>query len=84
MELVNGNRNTERIVIRIWQDVLQETEIGPESDFFALGGRSLLAMKVVVGVRNETGAAVTLADIFRSPLLREFVKLVDAKRGVEQ
>lgn len=70
---------TERAVAAIWRSVLGTDDFGVEDNFFALGGRSLAAMKVVAQVRSQIGAPVKLADVFRAPMLRSFAELVDTR-----
>jgi acyl carrier protein len=74
-----GMTATEQAIAAIWQDVLGTSGFGVEDSFFALGGRSLAAMRVVAQVRKQVGAQVKLADMFRASDLRSFAKLVDSK-----
>jgi len=39
--------------------------VPPSADFFALGGTSLLAVRVVAGVTARTGRLLTLVDLLR-------------------
>ncbi|MFJ6698009.1 amino acid adenylation domain-containing protein [Streptomyces sp. NPDC091272] len=75
---------TEATVARIreaWQDVLGLTaqEIGADGDFFALGGNSLSALRVVL----ELDGLVTLSDLTRVPRLTALASLIDG-RGQEE
>ncbi|UNZ16009.1 non-ribosomal peptide synthetase [Streptomyces sp. 891-h] len=64
-----------------WQHVLDlpEEEIGEEDDFFALGGNSLSALRVVL----ELDGLVTLSDLTRLPRLGALAALVDSGGTVE-
>ncbi|MFE3258309.1 amino acid adenylation domain-containing protein [Nocardia sp. NPDC059229] len=42
-------------------------EVGLTDDFFALGGNSLSAIRIVAGLRSALGVAVSLRDLFESP-----------------
>ncbi|MGH3679411.1 MAG: phosphopantetheine-binding protein [Natronosporangium sp.] len=75
-----GWSRTERAVARVWAELLDVEHIRPEDSFFLLGGRSLAAMKAVIRLRDETGVEVRLPDLFRTPVLREFAALLDARR----
>lgn len=70
---------TEQAVAVIWRDVLGVDDLAANDNFFALGGRSLTAMKVIARVRGQLGAAVKLADLFRAPELGSFAKITDSK-----
>ncbi|SEP94881.1 non-ribosomal peptide synthetase [Lentzea albida] len=66
----------EALLAEIWRDVLGAEQIGPDDDFFALGGDSLLAIRVIA-TAEERGLPLTLATLFTTPVLRE------ACQGVE-
>ncbi len=61
----------EHLVAEVWQEVLHLDAVGREDDFFDLGGDSLLAGKVLTGLRQRTGADVGL------PLVFEHTRLAD-------
>ncbi|MER6429160.1 amino acid adenylation domain-containing protein [Streptomyces sp900105245] len=60
-----------------WAGVLglPEQEIGADADFFALGGNSLSALRVVL----ELDGLVTLSDLTRVPRLTALAALVDTR-----
>jgi aryl carrier-like protein len=66
-------------ITAIWQDVLGVGSIDPDADFFALGGQSLAAMKMVTRVKVLTGASIKLSDVFRAPTLQGFTELVRSR-----
>lgn len=71
--------NTESAVAEIWRELLEITEVGPEDNLFDLGGRSMTAMQVVMRVRKRIGVRVILADVLRTPVLRDFAAVIDEK-----
>lgn len=61
----------ERILQRVWRTLLgEQADISVHDSFFALGGDSLRAMRLVPAARAE-GIALTVADVFRYPVLRD-------------
>jgi non-ribosomal peptide synthetase-like protein len=60
-----------------WTAQLGPVPIGPHSDFFALGGTSLAAAKLISSVRRRY-PAVAVADLYRHPTLRTFADRLDA------
>ncbi|MCG5212982.1 condensation domain-containing protein [Streptosporangium soli] len=57
------------VLARVWEEVLVVDGVGPDDDFFSLGGDSLLAVQVV-GVARERGLRLTLLDLFKNPTPR--------------
>ena len=55
------------ILTGIWRETLGREDVGPDDDFFALGGQSLLALKALARIRDAFGAEVTMADLFEAP-----------------
>lgn len=59
----------EQLLHKIWERLLaSEADIGVKDNFFALGGDSLKAMKLVAAARAE-GLSLTVAQIFANPTL---------------
>ncbi|MFI5908320.1 amino acid adenylation domain-containing protein [Dactylosporangium sp. NPDC051541] len=57
----------EAAMLRLWQEVLDRPGIGVEDDFFALGGHSMLAARLVARVRADLGAELPLRAVFEAP-----------------
>ncbi|KAJ4410241.1 hypothetical protein N0V85_003999 [Neurospora sp. IMI 360204] len=56
---------------RVWKQLLgTEQEISAGDSFFAVGGDSLRAMRLIAAARAE-GVKLTVADVFRYPVLRD-------------
>ncbi|MGW4698717.1 AMP-binding protein, partial [Kitasatospora cineracea] len=53
----------ERVLCEVFAGVLRVPEVGPEEDFFALGGDSILSIQLVSRAR-EAGLLVTPRDVF--------------------
>ncbi|NVE00636.1 non-ribosomal peptide synthetase, partial [Massilia sp. BJB1822] len=58
----------ERLVQSIWLSILGTSDIGRQSDFFALGGDSILSIQLVAELKNH-GVDVAVADVFKFPTL---------------
>lgn len=56
----------------IWAQVLEQSHPPAGASFFALGGDSLRATRLVERAREELGAPVTLADLLEHPSLTAF------------
>jgi amino acid adenylation domain-containing protein len=57
----------ERQIAGIWRDVLRLDEVGRHDNFFDLGGRSLLLVRVHARLREATGHDLSILDLFRYP-----------------
>jgi hypothetical protein len=69
-------------VATIWSRTLGVQDIGPSSNFFDIGGHSLLAVQVHREIRNGLGVAkLSITDIFRAPTLGALAAIVAKKSG---
>ncbi|GAA2801120.1 non-ribosomal peptide synthetase [Kitasatospora paracochleata] len=59
-----------------WQDILGVEGVGREHDFFALGGDSLLATRLVSRLRAEGYGTIRLAELFAHSVLADFAALL--------
>lgn len=66
-----------------WVDQLGAVAIGPESDFFALGGTSLAAAKLISVLRRRH-PAVAVADLYRNPTLRSLAARLEGTAVSEE
>lgn len=60
----------------IFAHVLQTDKIGVEDDFFALGGTSLVAIKVVIAASKKQ-YEITYSDVFANPTPRQLAAFVN-------
>ncbi|TWP48846.1 non-ribosomal peptide synthetase/polyketide synthase [Lentzea tibetensis] len=75
---------TERVVVAIFKDTLPVQEFGVHADFFALGGHSMLAAKVIGRVRDQLGVLVPIRDFFKRSTaagLAEAVAALEKEKG---
>ena len=53
-------------VLEIWSRTLG-TDVGPEDNFFDIGGHSLLGVSVIMSMERELGVELPVASLFESP-----------------
>lgn len=70
--------NTEKILLDIWRGLFSGSNIGVEDNYFALGGDSLVATKLITEVSNRFGKRLSIARIFEKPTVRELAAELDA------
>ena len=66
----------ERLLARVWADVLGASEIFLEDNFFELGGHSLLATKVFARLTEALGVELPLHLVFEAPSFEAFAAAV--------
>ncbi|MET0397695.1 MAG: amino acid adenylation domain-containing protein [Longimicrobiaceae bacterium] len=69
---------TQEILAGIWGEYLAVEGVGPDSDFFALGGHSLTATGMISRVRAAFGVEVPLRAVFEGPRLARLAGRIDA------
>jgi amino acid adenylation domain-containing protein len=70
----------EKVVARIWKEVLQVERVGRGDNFFELGGRSLLAVQMAARMKQELGVEVGISDVFVLPVMRDFARGIEGAR----
>ncbi|HSW19283.1 MAG TPA: SDR family NAD(P)-dependent oxidoreductase, partial [Ramlibacter sp.] len=59
----------EEAVAQVWRELLGVDEVQREDDFFALGGHSLIAVRLFARIRKQFGADLPLSTLFEAPTL---------------
>ncbi|MHA6924944.1 non-ribosomal peptide synthetase [Ralstonia pseudosolanacearum] len=65
----------------IWQTLLSVERVGRHDDFFALGGHSLQAVRLVAQVRTQLGAELGLTELFAQPSLSAVAQAIVRGQG---
>ena len=67
-------------LVTLWREVLDQPDLGPESNFFTSGGHSLLAAILAARAGEELGRTVSLLDVFDAPTPVALAALLRAPR----
>ena len=67
----------EKIIARIWQEVLKLDRIGIHDNFFDLGGNSLRLVSVNDKLKKAFGIDVPAAKMFRYPTIHSLLTYID-------
>ncbi|MDB5815273.1 MAG: hypothetical protein JWN23_2390 [Rhodocyclales bacterium] len=62
---------TEHALLGLWQRVLQRDDIGVEENFFALGGQSFEAVRLIGLIRESLGVRLSLGDVWQHPSIAQ-------------
>lgn len=68
---------TESLLVQLWAEALDVPSVGRETEFFAAGGHSLLAMRMIARLPLKGSRAVPLRLLFDAPRLKDFAAALD-------
>lgn len=72
---------TAAVVAEVWSDLFGTPVSDPDSDFFALGGHSLLGTRMLLGLRDRFGVELRLRDLLESPTVAGLAARLDGPRA---
>ena len=70
-QIIGSEDATERQLARIWQDLLGIASIGPDENYFDLGGDSSLAVHMFAQVEKQFRVKLPLATLYDAPTIGE-------------
>ncbi|NQD92847.1 amino acid adenylation domain-containing protein [Pseudomonas sp. CrR25] len=68
--------HVEQVLAAVWQELLEVEVIGRHDDFFALGGHSLLVVRMTAKLRATLGIEVPVNVIFQHPTLSRLARQI--------
>lgn len=71
----------EAVMAAIWKTWLGVAAIGPDDDFFDLGGDSLVALNIMLDIERRFGVRLPVTDIFSHPRISRLVAHVRSAMG---
>jgi len=80
-KFVESDTPTERVIADAFKELLRLQRVGAHDDFFALGGHSLIAIRLVALLRDRLGVSVPVRVLFEAPTVRRLASKVDSMRG---
>jgi thioesterase domain-containing protein/acyl carrier protein len=69
---------TDRTMQRLWARTLGTNALGLDDDFFALGGHSLMAIRLLGAIEEEFGILLRASVLFQAPTARALAAVVRA------
>ena len=67
-------------VAKIWEELLGIQHIGIDQDFLSLGGRSIVAVRMVALIEERLGKRISIADVIENPTIENIAaKLEDSE-----
>ncbi|MDZ4136931.1 MAG: thioesterase domain-containing protein, partial [Paracoccaceae bacterium] len=71
----------ERTLTGFWQDLLGVGQVGVQDDFFALGGHSLIAVRLFAMVRKAYRVDFPISVLFEAPTIAACAALIETRIG---
>ncbi|WP_329112985.1 acyl carrier protein [Streptomyces sp. NBC_01465] len=68
-------------VAALWGEHLDGREVGPEDDFFALGGNSLTGIKIIDQVAQTYGVQLSVRDFYLAQTPVRVAELIEQGRA---
>jgi hypothetical protein len=72
---------TAAVVAAVWCELFGVPRVGPGDDFFALGGHSMLAVRMASRLRTELGLRVPVRTILENPTVDGLSQLLAEAGG---
>ena len=76
-----GGDEIENFLLDLWSDLLGIPNVGLDDDFFALGGHSLIAVRLFAKIRKTYHTDLGLATLFEARTIRQFAALLRKELG---
>jgi acyl-CoA synthetase (AMP-forming)/AMP-acid ligase II/thioesterase domain-containing protein len=80
---VEPRDDLERRLVAIWKEILDVEPIGIRDDFFALGGYSLLGIRMLATIETELGENLPLTALSHSLTVEQLANLLRQERPAE-
>jgi syringomycin synthetase protein SyrE len=80
-QYVHPEGNLETVLAEIWAEVLKLKRVGRHDDFFALGGQSLLALRVLFRVNDCFQMELSVRVLLEHSVLMEFAQKLRSGSG---
>jgi acyl carrier protein len=82
-EPVGPRTPTEAVVADVWRELVEVDSVDVTEDFFALGGHSMLAVRVVHVLAERTGISLELESFFDLGTVEEVAAELDRIRAAQ-
>jgi myxalamid-type polyketide synthase MxaB len=78
---IEPQTETEKIIVKIWSAVFPEQKIGIRTNFFELGGQSLLAAQIIANLGEKFKINLPIHILFEHPTIIELATYIDCERN---
>jgi acyl carrier protein len=64
----------------LWTECLNGRDVGPDDEFFALGGNSLIGIRIIDRVAREYGVELSVREFYLAQTPARVAELIDRAR----
>ncbi len=74
----------EKRLCSLWSELLERDKVGINSNFFDLGGHSLLVTRMWASLKKELEAPLTLRDVFDAPTVSQLAQHIESLQDIKE
>ena len=82
-EQTKPRNETERQLVKIFQELLNLPSVGIDDNFFSLGGHSLLAVRLMSEIQKQFQKNLPLANLFQNPTIEQLTLFLGSDSETE-
>ncbi|MDQ6819888.1 MAG: amino acid adenylation domain-containing protein [Actinomycetota bacterium] len=82
IEISDGD--SQHRIAALWREILELEQLGPDDDFFALGGDSLAAVRMLAAIEDRLLTQVDFVEFLDSPTVASLAAAVEQAKGASQ
>ncbi|UCH97192.1 MAG: non-ribosomal peptide synthetase, partial [Candidatus Aminicenantes bacterium] len=80
---VTPETGKEKLVVRLWQEVLKQDKVGVHDNFFDLGGNSMNIIQLNSKLKKALGKDVPVVAMFRYPTIQSLLRYLNEEGSPE-
>ena len=84
VEYIAPRNETEEKLAAIWEEVLEEEKVGMKDNFFALGGNSIKAIKLLTFINKTFEVDINITDVFNDTTIENIAIKIEFIKGQEK
>lgn len=74
---VEAETETEKLLINIWREYFKKTDIKASSNFFEIGGHSLMAVQILSRLKKISGKNFQISILYKFPTIKLLAEFID-------
>ncbi len=82
-EFVPASTETEKKLIRLWEETLTIENIGIYDNFFELGGHSLIVTQLISKIRNEFAVNIPVKALFQNTTIHSLSSIIEKEKSTD-